>query len=79
MALMRADLNLKQRQGFWETPRNLVIVVGALVAVLGTVAGMAGYKFGANLANQQQEPERMSLVLPPGTTIQVPPASRQPH
>jgi len=39
---MEVDIELKQRQLFWETPRNLAIVVGTAVAV----AGWAGYKLG---------------------------------
>ena len=40
---MEVDIELKQRQLFWETPRNLAIVVGTAVAV----AGWAGYKLGS--------------------------------
>lgn len=39
---MEVDIELKQRQLFWE-PRNLAIVVGTAVAV----AGWAGYKLGS--------------------------------
>ncbi len=42
VAIMQADLNLKTKQVFWETPRNLAIVVGAVAAV----AGVLGFKVG---------------------------------
>ena len=40
---MDVDIELKQRQLFWETPRNLASGVGTAVAV----AGWAGYKLGS--------------------------------
>ena len=43
VALMKADLLLKTRQGFWESPRNLAIVVGAVAAI----AGLIGFKLGS--------------------------------
>jgi hypothetical protein len=43
VALMKADLLLKTRQGFWETPRNLAIIVGAVAAI----AGLIGFKLGS--------------------------------
>jgi hypothetical protein len=41
--LLMADLTLKTRQGFWETPRNIAILVGAAVAI----SGVLGYKIGS--------------------------------
>jgi len=46
VALMKADLFLKTRQGWWETPRNLAIIVGVVAALFGTVTGILGYKLG---------------------------------
>ncbi len=33
IAVMRADLQLKSKQAFWETPRNLVIIIGTISAL----------------------------------------------
>jgi hypothetical protein len=30
--LLLADVLLKTRQGFWETPRNIAVIVGTAVA-----------------------------------------------
>jgi uncharacterized membrane protein len=69
--LMQQDLKLKRRQTFWENPRNLVVVIGGVIAataaLVGTVAGLAGYKLGS-------QPAQTIIVLPPGTTITTPPA-----
>lgn len=67
-AIMRADLNLKRKQAFWETPRNLAIVLGAVVALAATAAGIFGWNFGRDLAKSQQP------MFPPGTVITIPPA-----
>jgi hypothetical protein len=40
------DVDLRRTQSFWETPRNLVIVVGAAGAIAGVAAGFLGYKIG---------------------------------
>ncbi len=45
-AIMRADLALKQKQAFWETPRNLVIIIGTIVAATAAIAGVVGFKLG---------------------------------
>ena len=37
------DLNLKTKQAFWETPRNITI----LLATVATFAGLFGYKIGS--------------------------------
>ena len=44
--LLAMDLQLRRKQTFWETPRNLAIVVGAAVAIAGAGAGFLGYKIG---------------------------------
>ena len=59
--LLMADLNLRRKQLFWETPRNLAIVVGAAVALSAALAGWLGYQTARN----QPQP------LPP-IIIQVP-------
>jgi hypothetical protein len=37
-----ADLDLRRKQGFWETPRNIAVLIGATAAI----AGVLGYKIG---------------------------------
>ena len=46
MELMMADISLKRKQAFWETPRNIIILVGAAVAIAGTLTGWLGYRAG---------------------------------
>jgi hypothetical protein len=68
-SLMRADLALKTKQAFWETPRNLAIIFGAFAAIVATLAGLAGYKFGQQSATPTQiifQPG--SIVAPPSIT-----------
>lgn len=43
VAVMKVDLLLKRRQGFWETPRNLALIVTAVAAI----AGLIGFKLGS--------------------------------
>jgi hypothetical protein len=47
LALMKADLLLKTRQGFWETPRNMAVIIGVIAALFGGIAGLVGYKIGS--------------------------------
>jgi hypothetical protein len=70
--VMQADLRLKAKQSFWETPRNLFIMAGALVAIVATLAGLAGYRAG------QQAPAATvgSVSFPPGTVITIPAATK---
>ena len=42
LELMQMDLTLT-KQAFWETPRNIAI----LVATVATLAGLFGYKIGS--------------------------------
>ena len=44
--LLMLDLDLRRKQTFWETPRNLALVVGAAVALTGLIFGALGYKIG---------------------------------
>jgi len=37
---MKVDIHLKTKQAFWETPRNITILMGTVAAV----AGYLGYK-----------------------------------
>lgn len=61
-------MDLNRKQDFWETPRNLIVVVGGITAVVATIAGMAGYKFGANLANEQQPRPIIIQMVPSSPT-----------
>jgi hypothetical protein len=45
-AVLKVDLLLKSKQSFWETPRNLALILTAVAAI----AGLVGFK----LANQPQ-------------------------
>ena len=44
--LLMLDLDLRRKQTFWESPRNLAIIVAATAAIFSAAAGLAGYKFG---------------------------------
>ncbi len=65
---MRADLALKQKQAFWETPRNLVVSAAALTAIVATLAGLAGFKLGQNSPPTQ-------IVFQPGSIVLRQPAA----
>ncbi len=67
-SLMRADLKLKERQSFWETPRNLVVMFAAFAAVVATVAGLAGYKAG-------QTSSAPTVIFQPGSIVVQQPAA----
>ncbi len=59
---MAADARLKERQSFWETPRNIAILLGAVAALFATVAGLAGYKAGQNAGPP-------TIVFQPGAIV----------
>jgi hypothetical protein len=63
-SLMRADLALKTKQAFWETPRNLAIIIGAVAAI----AGVLGFKIG------QREPVQQptQIIFQPGSIVAPP-------
>jgi len=65
--LMQADLDLKRKQGFWETPRNIALIVAAAVGI----AGVLGFKLGQHepLATQPQ------IIFQPGSIQVLPPAT----
>jgi anti-sigma-K factor RskA len=66
---MVAETRLKERQSFWETPRNIAILVGAVAAVVATVAVLAGYKAGSAPGP--------TIVFQPGSIVlQQPPAQK---
>jgi len=51
-ALVEIDILLKRKQSFWETPRNLAIIGGVLVALVTAVAGWAGFQLGSRPPQQ---------------------------
>ncbi len=55
---MRADLDLKAKQGFWETPRN----IGILLGVAAAIAGGLGFKIGQNSPPAQ-------IIFQPGSIV----------
>jgi hypothetical protein len=70
VAVMQADLVLKERQAFWETPRNLAIVVSAAAAIVGLLAGVLGYKIGQKETSQQMP--NVTVYISPGTYTAAP-------
>ena len=70
---MQADLRLKKAQGACETPRNIAIIAGTVTAIIGVPAGIAGYRMGYTMG-PAMERRAQQIVLPLGTTIQIPPA-----
>ncbi len=57
LELMRMDIKLKTKQAFWETPRNIAILLGTVAAVMGVL----GYKIGSI----PQQPIVIYLPAPP--------------
>jgi hypothetical protein len=66
IAIMQADLLLKSKQGFWETPRNIALIVAAVAAI----AGVLGFKLGQH----EPPPAPPQIIFQPGS-IQVLPAA----
>jgi len=62
---MQADLKLKQKQAFWETPRNLVVIISAIAAATAAIGGLAGYKLGQGSPPIQVIFQPGSIVAPP--------------
>lgn len=63
---MKADLYLKTQQGWWETPRNMAIIIGVVAALFGAITGVLGYKLGsqppAPIVVQFQQPLGVKLL-----------------
>jgi hypothetical protein len=64
----RADTSYKVTLAWWESRKALALLLGSVAAVVGVVAGLAGYKIGS----QPTSPPTIVLQLPPGTTITTP-------
>jgi hypothetical protein len=60
LELLKMDIELRRKQTFWETPRNLAIVLGAMAAIFAAVFGALGYKIG-----QTPAPPPVIINLPP--------------
>jgi hypothetical protein len=56
--LLVSDLNLRRKQDFWETPRNIALLLAATAAIAGAV----GFKIG-----QTPGPPPIVINLPPQT------------
>ena len=65
MAVMQADLKLEQKQAFWETPRNIALLLAAVAAIVGAVAGFTGYRLGQSSPPKQIIFQPGSIVAPP--------------
>jgi hypothetical protein len=61
---MHADLDLKKKQAFWETPKGFAAVVAALALTIGAIGWVVGYSIA-------RAPQPM---FPPGTVITIPQA-----
>ncbi len=61
MAVMEADLKLKQKQAFWETPWNIALLLGVAVGI----AGVLGFKLGQSTPPQQP----VVIQLAPGVMV----------
>ena len=46
------DILLKRRQAFWETPRNIAILLGVVAALVGAAAGVTGFQLGSRPPQQ---------------------------
>jgi len=60
LKLKQADLDLKQKQAFWETPRNIAVLLGVAIAM----AGVLGFKLGQNSPPIQVIFQPGSIVVP---------------
>lgn len=65
-AVLKVDLLLKRRQAFWESPRNLAVIVGVLVAVVGALAGLVGFQIG----HRPPQPVIVQFQQPLGVKLQ---------
>ena len=68
VAVTQADLRLKGRQAFWETPRNLFLIIGTITAATAAIAGFAGYKIG----QQPAAAPPVQIIFQPGSTVAAP-------
>ena len=60
--ILMADLLLKTRQGVWETPRKIAIIVAASVGI----AGVLGFKLGQK---EPLPPAPPQIIFQPGSIV----------
>ncbi len=70
---MRAGLALKQKQSFWETPRNLVLVTASVAAVFAAISGILGFKIGQGASSPP-----IQIIFQPGSIVATPSAAVPP-
>jgi hypothetical protein len=46
LELLRMDIELRRKQIIWETPRNIIILLGTMAAIFAAGFGVLGYKIG---------------------------------
>jgi hypothetical protein len=63
-AIMQADLRLKQKRSFWETPKAVAIIVATTAAIFTAV----GYKIGTT------PPQSITVHLDAPLVVQPAPA-----
>jgi hypothetical protein len=61
--------DVRRKQGFWETPRNIAILLAATAAIFSAAAGSVGYKIGST----PTAPPTIIINMPP-----IPPAAPTP-
>ena len=61
-------MNRNTNQPFWETPRNIAVLLGTVAAVCTIIAGTLGFKLG----QQDRPPIVINLVQPPATPASMP-------
>jgi hypothetical protein len=62
--VMTIDATLETKQAFWETPRNIALLLAAVAAIIGGIAGVLGYKIGQNSPPTQIIFQPRSIVVP---------------
>jgi membrane protein YqaA with SNARE-associated domain len=64
--LLMADLALKKKQAFWETPKGFAAIIAALAVTIGTIGGVVGYQIGRTppqaIVVQFQQPLGVKLL-----------------
>jgi hypothetical protein len=65
--LMQADLDLKRKQSFWETPKAIALIVATTAAISTAFAGFAGYRLGS------QPPQTINVHLDAPLVLQAKP------
>lgn len=67
ISIMHADLSLKQKQAFWETPKGFAAVIAALAVTVGAIGGVVGYQIG-------RSPPQQIIFQPGSITVQPAPS-----